>query len=73
MAHINASELRARFGGTTLTLLEQYRLDRQRRERETLRYVTICAWCETTPPPQAHVIYSHGMCPDCAKRFEGEG
>lgn len=36
------------------------------------RYVTICAWCETTPPRQAHVVYSHGMCPDCAKRFEGD-
>lgn len=73
MSRINAAELRASFGGTKPTLLEQYRLDKLRRERETPRYVTICAWCQTTPPPQAHVIYSHGMCPECAKRFEGEG
>lgn len=73
MAHINASELRASFGGTRLTLLEQYRMDRLRRERETPRYVTICAWCQTTPPPQAHVVYTHTCCAACRERVEREG
>ena len=70
---ITAPELRAHFGRRTLTLLEQYRLDQLRQAREAApqpRVVTICAWCQTTPPPTAHVIYSHIMCDVCAERFE---
>ncbi len=37
------------------------------------RYVSICSWCQMTPPPQAHVIYTHIVCADCQARIEREG
>lgn len=86
MAHIDANELRARFGGTKLTLLDQYRLDKLRRERETRRQTAFseapvprvawrCAWCPPTPEPltMPHVVLTHGMCETCKARIEKEG
>jgi hypothetical protein len=36
-----------------------------------------CAWCSTIlqepvgyPNPDDHAAWSHGICPDCQKRFE---
>lgn len=70
---ITAAELRAHFGRRGLTLLQQHRLDQLRKSRETPRYITVCAWCETTPPPQAHVVYTHICCATCQARIEKEG
>lgn len=37
------------------------------------RIVTRCAWCQSAAPVEAHVVYTHTVCADCAARVEREG
>ncbi len=65
-----AKRIRARLGNSEQFVSEARIL---REMNKAPRLVRICAWCEVTPPAQAHVIYTHGCCDTCRARIEREG